>query len=88
MNAGGKGYMLSFTSGMSLVKEGRYPLRQAFPGDNGMRGELVRKTWPANLGLNAPVQYRRACEYATFIPFPLADGNSRNGPDRLTPDKH
>ncbi len=40
-----------------------------------MRGELVRKTWPADLGLNAPVQYRRACEYATFIPFPLADLN-------------
>ncbi|HLA24709.1 MAG TPA: Fic family protein [bacterium] len=40
-----------------------------------MRGELVRKVWPANLNLNAPVQYRRACEYATFIPFPLAGLN-------------
>lgn len=40
-----------------------------------MRGELVRKVWPANLDLNAPVQYRRACEYDTLIPFPLADLN-------------
>lgn len=40
-----------------------------------MRGELVRKMWPANLDLNAPVQYRRACEYDTFLPFPVAGLN-------------
>lgn len=40
-----------------------------------MRGELVRKTWPANLDPSAPVRYRRACEYDTFIPFSVADLN-------------
>jgi len=40
-----------------------------------VRGKLVPKVWPANLDLNAPVRYRRACEYATLIPFPLADLN-------------
>lgn len=40
-----------------------------------MRGELVRKVWPVNLDLHAPVQYRRACEYDTFIPFPVEDLN-------------
>src|SRR3989304_1696094 len=39
--------------------------------DDSMRGELVRKVWPVNLDLPAPVQYRRACEYDTFIPFPV-----------------
>src|SRR2546426_5275048 len=41
----------------------------------GVRGKLVSKVWPANLDLNAPVRYRRACEYAALIPFPLADLN-------------
>jgi len=40
-----------------------------------MRGELVRKVWPANLDLHAPVQYRRACEYDTFVPLPVAGLN-------------
>ncbi len=40
-----------------------------------MRGELVRKVWPANLDLPVPVQYRRACEYYTFNLFPVADLN-------------
>jgi len=40
-----------------------------------VRGELVRKVWPANLELHAPVQHRRACEYETFVPFPVADLN-------------
>ncbi|HLA81621.1 MAG TPA: Fic family protein, partial [Thermoleophilia bacterium] len=31
--------------------------------------------WPANLDLNAPVQHRRACEYETFIPFPVTGLN-------------
>ncbi|MGH2403268.1 MAG: Fic family protein [bacterium] len=31
--------------------------------------------WPANLDLAAPVQHRRACEYDTFIPFPVAGLN-------------
>ena len=40
-----------------------------------MRGELVRKVWPANLDLHAPVQFRRACEYDTFIPLPVGGLN-------------
>jgi len=37
-----------------------------------MRGELVHKMWPANPDLLAPVRFRSGCEYAAFIPLPLA----------------
>jgi len=40
-----------------------------------VRGKLIRNMWPANLDLNAPVQHRRACEYETFIPFPVTGLN-------------
>jgi Fic family protein len=40
-----------------------------------VRGELVRRLWPAKLNGSAPVQYRRACEYDTFIPLPLMGVN-------------
>ena len=38
-----------------------------------MRGQPVRKVWRYDPTLYAPPRYRRACEYETFIPEPLAD---------------
>lgn len=37
-----------------------------------MRGRLERRTWPAAPGQYGPPRYRRACEYDTYIPEPLA----------------
>src|SRR5687768_749257 len=37
-----------------------------------MRGTVERRIWPAAPDQHGPPRYRRACEYETYLPEPLA----------------
>ena len=54
----GKGSELSFTDEQQ--------------GDGVVRGRLVQRRWEGDPARYAPARHRRACDYATFEPVPLA----------------